>query len=213
MEEFFEKSILERLYDSLNMDFRSNILSIESNYKNYYTMVNAERKLLTSLKDIIGNDPKKVNKIMSIIKEIQFYYNQESEFWNKNYFKLGFTYMVDLCNPNDFSRLEREQYSNKVHDFLDNIKNKKLDYEPKVLLIDFIKNLQNGTDKQKRRFLLYYNLTLDDSKSLNYSEIAKIEGCSSSAIKISVINIISQLVRLEGSQKITFLAIMKKINT
>ena len=147
MEEFFEKSILERLYDSLNMDFRSNILSIESNYKNYYTMVNAERKLLTSLKDIIGNDPKKVNKIMSIIKEIQFYYNQESEFWNKNYFKLGFTYMVDLCNPNDFSRLEREQYSNKVHDFFDNIKNKKLDYESKVLLIDFIKNLQNGTDK------------------------------------------------------------------
>ena len=110
MEEFFEKSILERLYDSLNMDFRSNILSIESNYKNYYTMVNAERKLLTSHKDIIGNDPKKVNKIMSIIKEIQFYYNQESEFWNKNYFKLGFTYMVDLCNPNDFSRLEKDGY-------------------------------------------------------------------------------------------------------
>lgn len=134
MEEFFEKSILEILYDSLNMEFRSHILPIENNYKNYYTMVNAERKLLTLLKDIIGNDLKKVNKIISIIKEIQFYYNQESEFLNKNYFKLGFTYMVDLWNPNDFSRLEREQYSNKVHDFFDNIKNKKLDYELKVLL-------------------------------------------------------------------------------
>ena len=47
---------------------------------------------------------------------------------------------------------------------------------------------------------------------LNYSDIAKMESCSISAIKTSIISIISYLVRLEDSQKLLFLAIMNKID-
>ena len=81
------------------------------------------------------------------------------------------------------------------------------------MLADFIKGLEDGTQKQKRRFLMYYNLMPNSNNNiLNYSDIAKMESCSISAIKTSIISIISYLVRLEDSQKLLFLAIMNKID-
>lgn len=108
--------------------------------------------------------------------------------------------------------LEKDKFSLQVHNFLDNIRIKDVDKNKKALLADFIKGLDNGTEKQKRRFLMYYNLLPNRNNILNYSYIAKMEGCSISAIKSSVISMVSYLVRLENSQKTIFLTIMDQIN-
>ena len=165
------------------------------------------------LKQIIGNDKDKLSDLMNVITEIEDYCCKETEYWNRKYFKLGFTYMISLGNPKNFSRLVKDRFSLQVHNFLDDIRIKNIDKNKKVLLADFIKDLQNGTEKQKRRFLMYYNLMPNSNNNiLNYSDIAKMESCSMSAIKTSIISIISYLVRLEDSQKSLFLTIMNEID-
>ncbi len=60
---------------------------------------------------------------------------------------------------------------------------------------------------------MYYNLMPNSNNNiLNYSDIAKMGSCSISAIKTSIISMISYLVRIEDSQKSLFLAIMNKID-
>ena len=213
MEEFFKQPILERLYDSLSVEFEEILLNDTNENKKYHDITKEEKKLYNMLKQIVGNDKDKLNNLMNVITEIEDYCCKETEYWNKEYFKLGFTYMISLGNPKHFTRLEKDKFSSQVHNFLGNIKIKNIDENKKILLADFIKGLENGTEKQKRRFLMYYNLMPNSNNNvLNYSDIAKMEGCSISAIKTSIISIISHLVRLEDSQKSLFLAIMNKID-
>lgn len=47
---------------------------------------------------------------------------------------------------------------------------------------------------------MYYNLVPNNNHILNYTDIGKIENCSGSAIKVSVISIISQLVHLNENK-------------
>lgn len=212
MEEFFKQPMLERLYDSLSIEFEENLLNDKNEYKKYHDIIDEENKLFTMLEEIVGDDKDKLSKLMNVITEIEDYCCKETEYWNKKYFKLGFTYMVALGNPRDFTKLEKDKFSLKVHDFLDNLRSNDIDKNKKILLANFIKNLEKGTEKQKRRFLMYYNLIPNCDEIFNYSDIGKIEGCSSSAIKTSVISIVSQLVHLEDSQKELLLTIIKTIN-
>lgn len=212
MEEFFKQPILEKLYDSLSVEFEESLLNDKNEYKKYQDITKEEEKLYNMLKEIVGNDKDKLSNLMNVITEIEDYCCKETEYWNKKYFKLGFTYMVSLKNPNYFTTLEKDKFSLQVHNFLDDIRIKDVDKNKKALLADFIKDLENGTEKQKRRFLMYYNLMPNNNNILNYSDIAKMEGCSISAIKTSVISIVSYLVRLEDSQKSLFLTIMNKID-
>lgn len=213
MEEFFKQPILETLYDSLSIEFEESLLNDTNEYKKYHNIIKEEEKLYDMLREIVGNDKDKLSNLMNVITEIEDYCCRETEYWNKKYFKLGFTYMVSLGNPKDFTRLEKDKFSLQVHNFLGNIRIKDIDKNKKILLADFIKGLEDGTQKQKRRFLMYYNLMPNSNNNiLNYSDIAKMESCSISAIKTSIISIISYLVRLEDSQKLLFLAIMNKID-
>lgn len=208
MEKFFKQPILEKLYDSLSLEFEESLLNDTNENKKYNDITKEEKKLYNMLKEIVGNDENKLSKLMNIITEIEDYCCKETEYWNKKYFKLGFTYMVSLGNYRNFTTLEKDRFSFQVHNFLDDIRIKNIDKNKKELITDFIKDLKNGTEKQKRRFLMYYNLMPNSSKILNYSDIAKIENCSTSAVKNSIISIVSYLVRLEGSQKLMFLTIM-----
>lgn len=131
------------------------------------------------------------------------------QYWSKKYFKLGLTYMIELRNPKDFTK--KNNFSMIVHSFLDSIREKKLSKNHNLLLLEFINNLENCTQKQKRRFLMYYNLIPKYNTILSYSDIGRIEHCSISAIKTSIISVTSKLICLEDSQKDLLLAIIKTI--
>ena len=211
MEEFFKQPILEKLYDSLSLEFEESLLNDTNENKKYNDITKEEEKLYNMLKEIVGNDENKLSKLMNIITEIEDYCCKETEYWNKKYFKLGFTYMISLGNSRNFTILEKDRFSLKVHNFLNHIRENKITEKQRILLIDFINDLENSTEKQKRRFLMYYNLISNSSKILNYSDIGKIEKCSAIAIKTSVISIISKLICLKDSKKELFLAIIKEI--
>ena len=161
---------------------------------------------------MIGSRKEQLQDFNKIMTQLESYTCKATDFWNRKYFKLGFTYMIDICMPGDFVILEKEHYYKKVHDFLNSIRMKHLSEHQKTLLINFIENLDKGTEIQKKRFFMYYNLIQNTNKILNYSDIEKIENCSTSAIKASITSIISKLVNLTGNKKCLFLAIMKEID-
>ena len=106
MEEFFKQPILERLYDSLSVEFEESLLNDTNEYEKYHDITKEEEKLYNMLKEIVGNDKDKLSNLMNVITEIEDYCCQETEYWNKKYFKLGFTYMVSYL-----VRLEDSQKS------------------------------------------------------------------------------------------------------
>lgn len=212
MEEFFKQPILEKLYDFLSVEFEEKLLHDKKESKKYHDILAEEEQLYFMLMNIVGNDKDKLEKLMCIIRELEDYCCKETEYWNKKYFQLGFTCMIDTKTPINSKSFEKQDFSMKVHNFLDNLRTKTLDEKQKSLLLTFINELKKGTESQKRRFLMYYNLIPNNNKLLGYTHIAEIEHCSSSAIRNSVGAIILQLVRLEDSQKLLFLSIMNKLN-
>lgn len=122
--------------------------------------------------------------------KLQQSYCKQILFWNKKYFKLGFTYMLKLniskdeinpilkIDPNKEQwikkQISKEIYSFKVHNFLQNLRQNSVNEEQKIVLYNFINRLCSKTEKQKKRFLMYYNLIPNSNKLLNYSDIAKI---------------------------------------
>ncbi|MCI8444635.1 MAG: hypothetical protein HFJ37_05785 [Clostridia bacterium] len=211
MEEFFRQPILEKLYHYLSTDFEEKLLHDKKESKKYYAILAAEEQLYSTLKEIVGNDKNKLEQLMYIITQLEDYCCKETEYWNKKYFKLGFTCMIDIKIPKNSRHSEKYNFSMKVHNFLDSLRTKNLDKKQKSLLSTFINNLKNGTEIQKRRFLMYYNLIPNNDELLGYCDIGKIEHCSGSAIRTSISAIILQLVRLEDPQKSLFLTIMNKI--
>lgn len=107
---------------------------------------------------------------------------------------------------------DKYDFSTKVHNFLDSIRTKNINEKQKLLLLTFINKLPKATEIQKRRFFMYYNLMPNINQLLGYTDIGRIEHCSSSAIRTSVVTIILHLLKLEDSQKSLFLDIMNKID-
>ncbi len=212
MEDFFKQPMLERLYESLSAEFEEEVLKDKNEYKKYHGIIDKEEKLCKTLKEIIGNDNDKLKELTSALTELEDSCLEEIDFWNRKYFKLGFTYMVALGNPRDFTKSEQDIFSLKVHSFLDTIRIKEINKNNKIILTNFIENLEKATEKQKRRFFMYYNLMPNSNKILSYTDIARLENCSISAIKNSILAIILQLIKLEDSQKSLFTTIMNKID-
>lgn len=93
-------------------------------------------------------------------------------------------------------------FQNGVHDFLDKIKKRKISKKKRKQLYDFIVSLEDRTEKQKERFLLYYGL-IPNNENLkgNYTEIGKKYICKPTAIKCSVVSVVSNIATIEGEKK------------
>ncbi len=208
MEKFFRKTVLEVLYEAVNFDFEEAVAGDKKEGKEYQKIVRKQDDISQKVSNIIPKEKK--DKFIELSLDFDGYKLEEMQYWAKKYFKLGITYMVALNNPKEFE--ENISFSVQVHNFLDSIRTKKMNEKQKLLLSTFINELPKATEKQKGRFLRYYNLIPNNNHILNYSDIAKIEHCSNSTIRTSVGAIILQLVNLEDSQKALFLTIMNEIN-
>lgn len=104
---------------------------------------------------------------------------------------------------------EVEEYYNKIKKFFEEIKKKDLKIETKQDLYDLIMGLEDRTDNQKRRFILYYNLVpAPNSKAMTYATIAKIDGCTPNAIPQSVFKVMNSIRRLKDERKDILLKII-----
>lgn len=97
-------------------------------------------------------------------------------------------------------RVQKNNFSVKVHDFLDKLRENSISNEQKNKLFQLVNKLEKGTKTQKRRFSFYYNL-INNEKIFKVKEIAEMEKCDSSAIRPAVSRITSLLVNSQGEIK------------
>ena len=205
MEEFFKQPVLERLYDSLSIEFEESLLEDNNEYKKYHDILEEEEKLQNKLKEIVGEDETKLQKLMEVIRKIEDYCCKETEYWNKKYFKLGFTYMlqlqtsVDRTKKNIKQENKKEKVSSLLHNFLNSLRENEIEENQKNKFFDFIESLKIGTKLQKRRFCLYYNFDKEENK-LSYTEISKKERCTSDAAAYSIKRFIQLLICMESEK-------------
>lgn len=228
MEKFFKKPFLDILYNSISEEFEELIIKDKKQNKQYNEFCLKQDKCYNMLKKIVNEDEQKLNAVKQVIREIEQCNSDQINYWNRKYFKLGFIYMlklkiyeeetktIPLTNKNMNIKFKdealKEFYSFTIHNFLENLRHLHLNETSKISFFNFINNLEKATKKQKRRFLMYYNLIPDNNKVLGYADIGKIENCRGSAVKISVISVVSQLVNLDENKRKTFLDIIKSID-
>lgn len=109
MEEFFKQPVLEKLYSLLNDEFEEEVLADNTEGKEYYDILAEEHKLYKMLIEVVGNDNDKLDKLKDILKQLEDSYTKESKYWNKKYFKLGFTYKIQLKYLSKLEKIERKK--------------------------------------------------------------------------------------------------------
>ena len=93
---------------------------------------------------------------------------------------------------------ELNDFSIQVHAFFKDIRKNSISIEKKRKLYLVIMGLETITEKQKRRFLLYYNLMPNDNgEKVTFSDVSKVYNCSGSAIRNSIVRVRNTIARLE----------------
>lgn len=82
-----------------------------------------------------------------------------------------------------------------IDEILSFAKKSKLNDEQKNRLLDFINSLNNITETQKERFIMYYGIGKYNPKKL--TEIANIYGTTINAIRCSVVSVRNKLIRVK----------------
>lgn len=103
---------------------------------------------------------------------------------------------------------EKEDLSLLVYNFLNSIRAKEVPAEKISNFFDFVNCLEKGTEKQKRRFIMFFDVR--QNKELEtFSTIAKKENCTYPAIKCCVSRIRSILVNLKDKERQDLIKIIK----
>lgn len=97
---------------------------------------------------------------------------------------------------------EKENYSLLVHNFLDSIRTGNISRRKIIEFLNFVNNLDKGTEIQKRRFIMFYDF-ISIARLETLTTVAKKENCTYSAIRNSVNRITNILVNLKDTQKNT----------
>lgn len=104
--------------------------------------------------------------------------------------------------------MEEEDLSLLVHNFLNSIRARKIPENKIKEFFDFVSNLKVGTDIQKRRFFMFFDVK-ENEKLETYTSISRKENCTCNAIRGSVIRVRSFLVWLKDEERNTLIKIIK----
>lgn len=105
--------------------------------------------------------------------------------------------------------LNIEERSDVVYHILELAKNNLLNEVQKQKFYDIVMNLDNRTENQKQRFLLYYNLNVNQEQIYRQCDLAKLYNVSPNAIRCSVGRIRNALVNLQDEGILALKGILK----
>ena len=88
MKKFFERNILDELYEAKSNEFGDNILKEMKKQNKEFESLKIEEKLTNKIKENV-NDESKQNEILNLLNEFENKEGSEADFWNKMYYKLG----------------------------------------------------------------------------------------------------------------------------
>lgn len=93
-----------------------------------------------------------------------------------------------------------EERSDDVYQILELAKNKLLSETQKQKLYNIVMNLDNRTENQKQRFLLYYNLKQNQQNTYGLTDIARLQNVTLNAIRCSIGRIRNALVNMQDEK-------------
>lgn len=89
-----------------------------------------------------------------------------------------------------------------VDELLELAKKSKLNTNQKKRILNIVENLDNATETQKERFILYYGFNDNGMDFRNLTKISKAYGCTTSAVRLSVVSLKNKLSKLNEEFKI-----------
>lgn len=99
--------------------------------------------------------------------------------------------------------MNSDEKSLTIDTLLELAKKSKLNNNQKNKIVQIVENMDNVTETQRERFIMYYGLNTNGLDFKNMKKIAKIYKCTISAIRISIVSVRNKLVRLnEGFEVI-----------
>lgn len=101
---------------------------------------------------------------------------------------------------NEVRNLNIEEISDVVYQILELAKNNLLDEIQKQKLRAIVLNLDNRTDNQKQRFLLYYNLKKNQQNTYGLTDVSRLHNVTPNAIRCSIGRIRNALVNLQDEK-------------
>lgn len=103
-----------------------------------------------------------------------------------------------------------EDYSDRLHSFLKQIKKEKVNENQIEILTDIVSHLERNTKKQITRFITYY-CSKDGNNQVTLAKMAREEGCTVNAIRCSLVRVTFSLVKLNDYRKDILIKIMNDI--
>ena len=122
MKKFFERNILDELYEAKSNEFGDNILKEMKKKNKEFESLKIEEKLTNKIKENV-NDESKQNEILNLLNEFENKEGSEADFWNKMYYKLGAYDCTGMKNI-----IEEKQYMEDKTIFFDKYSDDFCDY-------------------------------------------------------------------------------------
>lgn len=149
MKKYFERNILDELYEAKGDEFASNILkTMEKENKNLESFEIGE--LLTKKIKEVVLDEEKQKEILDLFKEYELKSGKDDDFWNKMYYKLGAydcTEMKSILVNENIKETDNTFFDDFTDDFMDYLEDnrtarlrKKAEYLETEKKINKIKN-------------------------------------------------------------------------
>lgn len=136
MEEYFKMPLLEKMYQFQSEYFEEAVIKDIFESKRYFELQDIQDELWEKVKNMIDNKEKQ-KELMDTFKNIEIYIHNENEYWNKEYYKLGFTNGIELNikgkdevqiinkSKNSKKIIRKSDNSISIHNFLDKIRERK----------------------------------------------------------------------------------------
>lgn len=131
MEELFNKPVLDQMYDFRKEDFEQTIYDNNAEIKEIESKVyEVSEKFNNFLKKVIS-DSKNYHAALEMFRNYELTYNDEIEFWNRTYFKLGITDREKIRNEFFNNKLEKDEdtyFNNETNDISEWVEEQKRKY-------------------------------------------------------------------------------------
>ena len=132
MEEFFKKTVLDQLYDSITEDFEQSVYEKDKMIREIEENVQDKGEKLTKLLEKVISNKNDFDKAFDLFEDYELYYSKEIAFWSRVYFKLGMTYrkmiLKDLFEKNAEDNDANTFLNYELNELSEYIENQKAKY-------------------------------------------------------------------------------------
>lgn len=107
--------------------------------------------------------------------------------------------------------ISNDSNSNIVHKLLYYFRNNKLNASQKQTIYNIVMSLEDKTEMQKTRFIMYYNLDQFQTEKYSMQKIGNYFKCSASAIRFSILTLRRALINLNDNRIIVLKEVLEQL--